>query len=126
MNSGMQQVLKISMEAIMRAERQEHNLNSKDLSNGFRSRKSFGQGKILELRVPRTRQGNFYPVLLSLLKDQEEESRKLAFSLYGAGLTTTQVGELFEEIYGRHYGTSQVSRMFNFAREEVAQWLAFR
>lgn len=121
--AGMQQVLKISLEAIMRAERQEHNNDYSDHSNGYRPRKSFGSGKILELRVPRTRQGNFYPVLLSLLKDQEEESRKLAFSLYGAGLTTNQVGELFEEIYGRYYSNSHVSRMFNFAREEVAQWL---
>ncbi len=39
------------------------------------------------------------------------------------GLTTAQVGELFQELYGRHYSTSSVSRMFDHAREPVVHWL---
>ncbi|MCD6322548.1 MAG: transposase [Clostridiales bacterium] len=73
---GYQEVLKISLEAMMRAEREEHNLIHGDMSNGFRVRKTFGQGKILELKVPRSRQGHFYPLLLGLLRDQEEECRR--------------------------------------------------
>lgn len=120
---GTNTLLQLSLEAMMRSERQEHNSSHNDVSNGYRFRKSFGQGKILELQVPRSRYGQFYPVLLSILKDQEEESKRLAFSLYGKGLTTEQVGELFEELYGRHYSTSSISRMFNYAREEVSSWL---
>ncbi len=120
---GINQLLRMSMEAIMKAERYEHNKLTNDLSNGYRPRKSLGRGKIMELQVPRTRKGNFKPILLTLLKDQEEECRRIAFNLYGAGLTTEQVGELFEELYGRHYSTSSVSRMFDYAREEVHSWL---
>lgn len=120
---GYQEVLKISLEAMMRAEREEHNKSQGDMSNGYRYRKTFGQGKILELQVPRSRRGNFYPVLLALLRDQEEECRKMAFSLYGAGLTTEQVGKIFGELYGRQYSTSQISRMFEYARSDVQSWL---
>jgi len=120
---GFNMVLKLSLEAIMRAEREEHNSDYQDMSNGYRSRRAFGQGKILELQVPRSRKGNFYPLLLGLLRDQEEECRKLAFNLYGAGLTTKQVGDLFGDIYGREYSTSQISRMFEYARDDVARWL---
>lgn len=120
---GMNQLLRMSMEAIMKAERSEHNRTHLDLSNGYRPRKSVGRGKIMELQVPRTRNGNFKPILLTLLKDQEEECRRIAFNLYGAGLTTQQVGEIFEDLYGRHYSTSSVSRMFDYAREEVHSWL---
>ena len=120
---GLNQLLRYSLEAMMRAERKEHNLQAKDLSNGYRSRKSFGRGKIMELQIPRSRKGNFYPVLLQILKDQEEESKRIAFQLYGAGLTTVQVGELFDELYGRHYSKSSISRMFDYAREEVQDWL---
>jgi putative transposase len=120
---GTNTLLQLSLEAMMRSERQEHNSIHNDVSNGYRFRKSFGQGKLLELQVPRSRYGQFYPVLLSILKDQEEESKRLAFSLYGKGLTTEQVGELFEELYGRHYSTSSISRMFNYTREEVSSWL---
>ncbi len=122
-DDGMQEVLKISLEAIMRAEREEHNKTQGDMSNGYRYRKTYGQGKILELQVPRSRRGNFYPVLLALLRDQEEECRRMAFSLYGAGLTTEQVGKIFGELYGRVYSTSQISRMFSFARQDVQRWL---
>ena len=73
----------------------------------------------MELKVPRSRLGQFYPVVLGLLRDQEEECRRLAFSLYGKGLTTEQVGELFDEIYGKSYSKSSISRMFDYARDEV-------
>ncbi len=120
---GMQQLLQMSLNAIMLSEREAYKQIHTDYSNGYRQRKTLGRGKIMELQVPRTRKGNFKPVLLTLLKDQEEECRRIAFSLYGAGLTTEQVGELFDELYGRHYSTSSVSRMFDYAREEVHQWL---
>lgn len=120
---GVQELFKLALESIMRAERELHNEKNSDVSNGFRLRKTFGKGKLLELRVPRSRYGHFYPVLLGLLKDQEEECRRMAFSLYGAGLTTLQVKEIFEDLYGRDYSTSQISRLFNYAREEVNQWL---
>lgn len=78
---------------------------------------------MIELRVPRTRSRNFYPVTLSLLKNQEQEARAISFSLYKNGLTTEQVGKIFEELYGKHYSSSQVSRMFDIARQEVREWL---
>lgn len=121
--SGFNEILKLSLETLMKIERSEHNQKEKDVSNGYRPRRIFGQGKQLELRVPRTREGNFYPIILSLLKDQEEEMKNLAFKLYSSGLTTIQVGEIFDEIYGKQYSSSHVSRMFDTAKQEVEFWL---
>lgn len=36
-----------------------------------------------------------------MLRNQEEESTRLIGSRYPKGLTTLQVSEIFEEIYGR-------------------------
>lgn len=47
--------------------------------------------------------GNFHPQILAILRDQEEECEKLAGTLYTKGLTQSQVGEVFDEIYGEHY-----------------------
>jgi len=116
-------LLKYAIEALMRGERAEYNALTHDTSNGYRPRKTYGRGKMLELKVPRTRNGSFYPLILGLLRDQEEESRKVAFTLYGAGMTTEQVGEVFGELYGKEYSTSQVSRMFEYARKDVSEWL---
>jgi transposase-like protein len=120
---GLNTILKMTLEALMKAERTEHNTSTRDYSNGFRTRKAFGDKQMLELQVPRTRNGGFYPIILGLLKNQEQEAKSIAFHLYKSGLTTSQVGEVFDEIYGKHYSTSQVSRMFDTAREEVAEWL---
>ncbi len=107
----------------MNAEREEYKIEHNDSSNGFRSRKAFGQGRIMELKVPRTRHGNFYPVLLTVLKHQREEMDRIGFMLNNKGLTTEQVGEVFGEIYGRSYSKQSISRMADMAREEVLSWL---
>ena len=120
---GYNTVLEIALESLMRAERRLHNEQTSDVSNGYRWRKVFGQGRQLEIRVPRSRYHQFYPVLLAIIKDQEQEMRELAFKLYGSGLTTEQVGDIFEELYGKHYSTTHISRLFDYAREEVKEWL---
>ena len=47
----------------------------------------------------------------------------MAGSLYTKGLTQAQVGEVFDEIYGEHYSKSSISRMIEYVREEVNDWL---
>nr|WP_302568336.1 transposase [Culturomica massiliensis] len=74
----------------MLSERSLHNEALSDVSNGFRGRRVCHGGKVFELRVPRSRNSNFYPMLLGVLKDQEEEAQKLVSSLYCSGLTTEQ------------------------------------
>ena len=118
----MDQIVKLGLEILMNTEREEHNRETGDNSNGYRYRKMYGSGKLLELKVPRTRNGGFHPIILALLKDQEAEARELAFSLYGSGLTTQEVGNIFDRLYGKNYSTSQVSRMFEYARQDVEQW----
>lgn len=119
---GLNKILQTSLEAIMKSEREIFNELHQDYSNGYRKRRAFGHQKSIELTVPRTRNG-FYPTILALLKNQEAEAHAIAFDLYKKGLTTDQVGETFDIIYGRKYSTSHVSRMFNSAREQVFEWL---
>jgi transposase-like protein len=114
---------KIFLEALMGAEREVFNQETGDKSNGYRPRRAFGGGRVMELRVPRTRFGSFYPVLLNVLKDQQSEMQRLTYSLYTSGLTTEQIGDIFDEIYGKHYSKQRVSQMMDYAREEVQGWL---
>ena len=41
------------------------------------------------LRIPRSRSGNFYPVLLGFIRSENEDHAKLFNLLYTKGLTTT-------------------------------------
>ena len=47
----------------------------------------------------------------------------MAYELYSAGLTTEQVGGLFEKIYGRHYSKQAISHMVSYAKSNIEAWL---
>ena len=72
------------------------NENTHEQCNGFRSRRWYSHGFEFSLRIPRCRSGNFYPILLGLIRSESEERAKLFNLLYTKGLTTNQIGEISE------------------------------
>lgn len=44
--------------------------------------------------------------------------------LYTKGLTQSQVGDIFEDIYGEHYSKASISRMIEYLRRDVEEWLS--
>lgn len=121
---GLQELMELMIESMMLAERRDFlDARPGNMGNGFRQGKSYGQGRILEFRIPRDRYGNFHPTILALLRDQEVECEQLASSLYCKGLTQSQVGDVFEEVYGRHYSKASISRMIEYLRADVEVWL---
>src|SRR5690625_2012361 len=121
--NGLNEVLQITLNSMMKNERSLH-LQQADgnKANGYRPGRVYGHGKLLELRIPRDRNGEFYPKVLTLLRSQQAETDKLVSALYGQGLSQSQVGEVFERLYGRHYSSSQIGRMIEWMRADVAQW----
>lgn len=123
--NGLNDLLSIMLESMMMAERGEflREDSAGNKGNGFRPGRTYGQGKRLEFRIPRDRYGNFHPQILAILRDQEEECEKLAGVLYAKGLTQAQVGDVFEDIYGEHYSKASISRMMDYMRSDVGEWL---
>ena len=118
--NGTNLLFQMTLDTFMKSERGLHQIeNPTDYANGFRQRKARGYGKEMVLKVPRTRSGTFYPALLGVLRDEDEEHRKLIFSLYKKGLTTEQVSDLYEEIYGKVYSKQQNSYLMKESREEI-------
>lgn len=122
--NGYQELLRMSLEAIMRSEREEFKDINSDSSNGYRRSSVLGHGGKLELMIPRTRNNNFYPLILALVKDQNQESKQLAYELYSAGLTTEQIGGMMDKVYGHHYSKSAISNMMVSARTDIQSWLS--
>lgn len=59
--------------------------------NGFRRRRWYSNGFEFSLRIPRSRSGNFYPVILGLIRNESEERAGQFNLLYTQGLTTAQI-----------------------------------
>jgi len=122
--NGLNDVLEMTLNAMMKHERSLHLDDGKDnKANGYRPGKVYGHGKLLELRISRDRNGEFYPKVLALLRSQQAETDQLVSALYAQGLSQSQVGEVFDRLYGRHYSSSQISRMIEWMRRDVAEWL---
>ena len=124
--NGLQDLFEILLESMMVSERREYlreNSTSGNKCNGFRPGHSYGHGRTLTFRIPRDRYGNFHPRILAILRHQEDECESLAGTLYTKGLTQEQVGEVFQDIYGEHYSKASISRMLDYLREDVSQWL---
>lgn len=122
--NGTNLLMQMTLNAFMKSERHLHQQdNPSAYANGYRERKARGFGKEMVLKVPRTRDGVFYPVLLNVLRDEDEEHRKLIFSLYKKGLTTEQVSDVYQEIYGKDYSKQQISYLMKESREEISVWL---
>jgi putative transposase len=112
---GIHELLRMTLEAIMRGERQAflEDWGSGNKANGFQSASAYGHGQKLEFKVPRDRLGAFRPLIIGLLSDQDEECDRLVSSLYSKGLTQSQVSDVFEQVYGKQYSTSSISRMLD-------------
>ena len=91
--------------------------------NGYRQIKRSGIGSKLSLSIPRDRMGVFKPVILGLLDQQEERVKELCFELYGKGLTTRQIEDVIENIYGSSYSKSSISRITTDFGAMVEAWL---
>lgn len=122
---GLNKFMQMMFNCLMKLDRKYFLLNNPDSpnkANGYRFGEVMGFGKSLKLKIPRDRLGNFYPILLGLIRNQEEELSKLAFSLYSKGLSVRDVSDVFNDIYGKHYSKSSISRMNQEFIEEVEMW----
>lgn len=119
---GVKRLMEMVVEIVMDGERELYKETTGDVSNGYRGRRIISCGKMLELRVPRTRQRGFMPLILGVLKDQEKEMGELASLLYSCGNTMADISAVFELLYGKSYSTSQINRLTLSTREAILAW----
>ncbi|MEQ8551881.1 MAG: IS256 family transposase [Cyclobacteriaceae bacterium] len=125
--NGLNDLFTMMVNGLMYSER-KHFLEQKEdptnKGNGYRTAYRSGIGSRLSLSIPRDRLGVFKPVILGLLDQQEEAVKNLCFELYGKGLTTRQIEQVVENIYGSSYSKSSISRITTDFSALVEAWLS--
>ena len=121
--NGLNDVLGMVLNSLMLSERsvflEEHHHNK---GNGFRKASIFGHGHQVELRIPRDRYSEFTPVILALFRAQEAYLKEVSFKLYSKGLTTRDISEVMDTLYGDHYSKSKISRINVSFYEQMEAW----
>lgn len=121
--NGLNEVLEMLLNSMMYNERTEHLKGDyTNKGNGYRLGKVFGYGSQIELRIPRDRQSSFMPTILALFRDQETYLKEVSFQMYSKGLTTRDISEVMETIYGTRYSKSTISNISQSFYEQMGAW----
>ena len=127
---GMAEAITILMNEAMLLERAEalgaapyeRSTSRRGYANGFKPKTVNSRLGRLQLRVPQTRDSDFYPSALQR-GERSERALKLAVAeMYVQGVSTRKVAEITEELCGLDVSSSQVSRASQLLDEELAAW----
>ena len=65
----------------------------------------------IEVQVPRDRNGQFHQHTLPDYKQHSDVLENMVIKLYSKGVTTREIADLIEKMYGSHYSPAQVSNI---------------
>ena len=108
---GYESIMNNEMGAVLGFKKHDRNEEKNNYRNGKRYRDlDTGFGKIVNLEVPRARYG-FYPGILEKYQRRLEQIDDIVISLYAKGLSTQDISEQIELIYGQKYSKETISNI---------------
>jgi transposase-like protein len=116
------EAMKLQRQDYLRAAPYERTDDRRSYANGFKSKTINSRVGKLDLNVPQTRDGRFYPDALEK-GERSEKALKLAVAeMYVQGVSTRKVAEITAELCGLDITSTQVSRAAALLDEELNAW----
>jgi len=129
LNEFSQMLKKITVEAALNAEMEEHlgyEKHTKSASTNSRNGKSTKRVKTedgeFELDTPRDRKGSFEPKLVKKNQTRFTSMDDKTLWLYAQGMSTREIVSAFDEWYGAEISPTLVSSVTNAVIEQVIEW----
>jgi transposase-like protein len=127
------QLTKITVEAALGAELEAHlgyapnqvRTGEKSNSrNGYTSKKLKGDHGEIIIDTPRDRDGSFEPQLVRKGQTRITGMDDQIICLYAKGMSTRDIVDAFEEMYGAEVSPALISKVTNAVMDEVIEWQA--
>ena len=96
-----------------------HSGNSR---NGFYQRDFRTEYGVLHLQIPRDRNGKFQQQTVPEYRRQDNALETTIIQLYKNGVTTRQISELIEQMYGHYYTPQTISNITNAVQKQVEEF----
>lgn len=125
------QLTKLTVEAALSAEMQEHlgyarHQSSQDGSantrNGYSSKTIKGDHGEITLDIPRDREASFDPQIVRKGQTRITGMDDQILCFYAKGMSTRDISETFLELYGTHVSAGLVSKVTNAVMDQVIEW----
>ncbi|WP_296954465.1 IS256 family transposase [uncultured Dialister sp.] len=100
----------------------KHKANITDSRNGYSSKTVKSDYGPLELKTPRDRKGTFEPVLVKKNQVDISSLSPYIIKLYARGMTTRDISEQIEEMYGFSLSATEVSHLTDAVLPEIMEW----
>ncbi len=98
--------------------------NSGNSRNGYYSRTLRSEYGELHLRIPRDRLGEFQQHTLPAHKQSSASLEATIIQLYQKGITTREIADLVERMYGQHYSAVTVSNLAKLIDKDVQAFIS--
>lgn len=124
------EILRAGVQALMEAERDvyvgaepfERGEGRRAQRNGYKPRTQRTRAGTLELRVPQTRDGGFFPSVLERYQRSEGALISALAECYVQGVSTRKVAAICEELFGDRLSHQTVSRYVQELDAELTPW----
>ncbi len=129
LNEFSQMLKKITVEAALNAEMDEHlgyekyqKSTSRNSRNGKTHKRIKTEDGEFELETPRDRDGSFEPKLIKKHQSRFTSMDDKILWLYAQGMSTRDIVNAFDEWYGADISPTLISRVTNAVIDEVIEW----
>jgi len=126
----MGEILRLGLQQLMELDRDEHigvgsyerGEDRRSQRNGYKSRQLYTRIGTLNLRVPQTRDGEFYPSILERYQRSEKALVLALAEAYIQGVSTRKMKMITEQLMGREFSSTSISRFSARLDAELDHW----
>jgi len=130
-NDFQRMLTKVTVEAALNAELDDHLGYSKhgesecdNARNGYDAKTILTDNGEVKIATPRDRDASFSPKMVKKRQRRFTSMDDKILSLYAKGMTTREIVETFQEMYGAEVSPTLVSRVTDAVIEQVIEWQA--
>jgi len=126
----MGEIVRLGLQQLMELDRDEHigvgsyerGAGRRSQRNGFKTRQLYTRVGALTLRVPQTRDGEFYPVILERYQRSEKALVLALAEAYIQGVSTRKMQMITEQLMGKEFSSTTISRFSANLDAELDNW----
>ena len=116
------QLLKSELSAVLGYEAYERNHQTRNARNGSYERQLDTEFGTISIRIPRDRQNKFQNAILQPYARRLDTLETMIIHMYSKGITTREIADLIEEMYGCHYSPTTVSNITEQVEQLVQEF----
>ena len=122
LRSGIQQLMELERDEYIGVDSYERGEDRQDYRNGYKPRTLYTRVGPLVLRVPQTRDGQFYPSILERYQRSEKALVLALAEAYLQGVSTRKMKMITEVLMGKEFSHTSISRFTTNLDTELDAW----